>query len=112
MKKFIIWTLAALVLMLGFPFLAVQFAGTNGMAVCFILFFLVNPLFSLACGIFSGLDIKRLWVLPVIVPVLFLAGVWLMFDPGEPAFLLYGAIYLGLGIVSMAVSAVIKKVCK
>ena len=43
MKKFIIWTLAALVLMLGFPFLAVQFAGTNGMAVCFILgmFFII-----------------------------------------------------------------------
>lgn len=50
MKKLLLWTLAALALMIGCPWLAVTFAGTAGMAVCFLLFFGVNPLFAAICG--------------------------------------------------------------
>ena len=37
MKKLITWTMSALILMIGFPWLAVTFAGSAGMAICFIL---------------------------------------------------------------------------
>ena len=112
MKKFILLILISVLLMIGCPFIAVKFASDAGMAVCFLLFYAVNPLFSVFCGIFSGADIRRMWSLPLINAVLFLAGVWIFFDLGEPAFLLYSAIYLGLGVVSMLVSSFIRNKLK
>ena len=40
---------------------------------------------------------------------LFLAGVWIFFEMGETAFLLYGGCYLIIGIVAMLISAFINK---
>ena len=107
MKKFIIWIFASALLMIGAPFLAVKFAGDAGMAVCFLLFFVLNPVYSLVCGIFAGADIKRLWALPIITSGLFLAGVWIFFEMGEPDFLIYCGAYLVIGLASMLVRALI-----
>ena len=101
MKKLLLWTALAALLTIGCPWLAVSFAGTAGMAVCFLLFFAVNPVFSAVCGIFAGRSIKQLWSLPLIVATLFLAGVWLFFEMGEPAFLLYASAYLVIGLIAM-----------
>ena len=109
MKKLLLWTALAALLTIGCPWLAVSFAGTAGMAVCFLLFFAVNPVFSIVCGIFAGRNIKQLWGLPLIVSGLFLAGVWLFFEMGEPAFLLYGSAYLVIGLIAMLASAFTKK---
>ena len=108
MKKLITWTVLATLLMIGCPWLAVEFAGSAAMAICFILFFAINPLFSLLCGISAGKDIIRLWSLPIISATLFLAGVWLFFELYEPAFLLYCGCYLMLGIIAMLISAFVK----
>ena len=51
-----------------------------------------------------------LLALPMITAVLFLAGTWLHFDMGEPAFLLYALIYLLLGTAAMLLSAFIRKI--
>lgn len=48
MKKLIIWTISAMILMIGFPWLAVTFAGSAGMAICFLLFFALTP-YMLRC---------------------------------------------------------------
>lgn len=109
MKKLIIWTLLAMFLMIGCPFLAVEFAGSAGMAVCFILFFAINPVFSVVCGVFAGKDIKRLWSLPIITAGLFLVGVWTFFEMGEIAFLWYCGCYLMIGIIAMLISAFVNK---
>ena len=109
MKKLLTWTLLAIFLMIGCPWLAVEFAGSAGMAVCFILFFAVNPLFSAVCGVFAGRNIKQLWSLPIITAVLFLAGVWLFFEMGEPAFLLYCGCYLIIGMIAMLISNFVSK---
>ena len=108
MKKTLVWTLCAMAVMVGLPWLTVTFAGSSGMAVCFILFFAVDPLFSAVCGAAAGKDIRMLWSLPVIVAAAFLAGVWLFFEPGEPAFLLYGGCYLVIGTVAMLISAALR----
>ena len=108
MKTLAGWTAAAAVLMIGFPWLAVAFAGDAGMAVCFLLFFGVNPLFSVVCGWAAGRNIRQLWPIPILVPVLFLAGVWIFFSLGEPAFLLYAGAYLVIGLVTMGISALVK----
>ena len=105
MKRFIIWTAFAVFLMIGCPWLAVEFAGSAGMAVCFVLFFAINPLFSAICGVFAGKRIKQLWLLPLITAGLFLAGVWMFFEMGETAFFLYCGCYLVIGIVTMLISA-------
>ena len=90
--------------------LAVTFVkGDAGMAVCFLLFFAVNPLYSVLIGVFAGKDVKHLWSLPVISAVLFLIGTWIFFDMGETAFILYAAVYLIIGIMAMLISMFIRK---
>ena len=101
MKPLIFWSILAMLLMIGCPWLAATFAGSAGMAVCLLLFFGVNPIFSAVCGVFAGKDIKRLWPLPIVVAGLFLAGAWLFFAMGETAFLLYCVCYLMIGMKSM-----------
>ncbi len=96
--------------MLAFSWLAVTFVkGDAGMAVCFLLLFAVNPLYSVLIGAFAGKDIRHLWSLPIISAALFLMGTWIFFDMGETAFILYAAVYLALGIVAMLISTLIRK---
>lgn len=109
MKNLFTWTISALILMIGFPWLAVTFAGSAGMAICFLLFFAINPLFSVMCGAFAGKNIKQLWALPIITAGLFLAGAWLFFEMGETAFLLYCGCYLIIGMIAMLISALMNK---
>lgn len=108
MKKLFFLTVAALLLMVGGPWASVTFVGDAGMAVCFLLFFAVDPLFCAVAGAFAGQDLRRLWAVPLIAPAAFLAGTWLFFEMGEPAFLLYGGCYLLIGSAAMGISALIK----
>ena len=39
-----------------------------------------------------------------------LAGVWLFFEMGEPAFLLYAGGYLIIGVITMLITALIPKI--
>lgn len=109
-KAYICWLGISAVIMLVLPWIAVTFVkGDGGMAVCFLLFFAVNPIYSVIIGAFAGKDRKHLWGLPVISAALFLAGTWIFFDMGELAFIRYGVIYLALGAAAMAVSSIIRK---
>ena len=109
-KNIILWLAASVVVMLALPWLAATFVkGDAGMAVCFLLFFAVNPLYSVLIGAFAGKDVKHLWSLPVISAVLFLIGTWIFFDMGETAFILYAVVYLVLGIAAMLISMLIRK---
>ena len=81
-------------------------------AAFIFLFFVLDPLFSVVCGIVAGRQIKELWMLPLITAGLFVAGTWLFFELGEPAFLLYGGCYLLIGTVVMLISAFVTKQCK
>ncbi len=110
MKKIIPWIIASAVIMLALPWLAVTFIkGDGGMAVCFILFFALNPIYAICAGVYAGKDIKKLWALPIITALFFLAGTWLFFDMGEKAFILYALAYLFLGTAAMLISIFIKK---
>ena len=94
--------------MLLLPWLAVTFVpGDAGMAVCFILFFVVNPMLTLGMGALAG--IRRQWFWPVATAGLFLLGAWLAFSPGEGAFLLYAGVYLALGAAAMLIAALLRK---
>ena len=109
-KNIILWLAASVVVMLVFPWLAVTFVKADaGMAVCFLLFFAVNPLYSVLIGAFAGKDIRPLWSLPVISAALFLIGTWIFFDMVETAFILYAGVYIVIGIVAMLISMLVRK---
>lgn len=108
MKKCIIYLITAAFLLIGMPWLTVTFAGSNGMAICFILFFAINPLFSLVSGVFAGNDIKKRWIFPLFTASLFILGAWLLFGMEEPAYLRYGSIYLAIGVIAMLISGFVK----
>ena len=72
--------------------------------------FALNPIYAIFAGAQAGKDVKRFWALPMITAILFLAGTWLHFDMGEPAFFLYALIYLLLGAAAMLLSAFIRKI--
>lgn len=112
MKRLLRWTLGAVVLMVICPWLAVTFAGSAGMAVCFILFYALNPLFALLCGLAAGKALKKLWSLPLITAGLFLLGTWLFFSPLDSVFFLYAAIYLAIALVAMTLRGLFRKLLR
>ena len=100
MKKILL----SLLIMILLPFLFVTFAkGDNGMAICFVLFYVINPLFSICLGYKADK-----WIYPVVNSLLFLMGTWIFFDMGEIAFVYYAMVYLILGLITMF----IKNKCK
>ncbi len=106
MKKSRLCTILSVTIMLGLPWAAVTFSrGDAGIAICFLLFFAVDPVYAIGMGFFSGQDICRLWYQPLVTSLCFLAGVWLMFDMGEPAFFRYALVYLLLGMGAMGICA-------
>lgn len=107
------WMAVSAVVMLAFPWLAVTFVkGDEGMVVSLVLFFAVNPIYSVLTGVFAGKDIRRLWSLTVVSAVLFLIGTWLFFDMGEMAFILYAVVYLAMSIAAMLISVFVRKKAK
>ena len=78
--------------------------GDAGMAACFLLFYAVNPVYSILLGIASGKEIRQMWCQPILSSALYFMGTWIFFDMGETAFLLYAGIYLLLGMAAMLIS--------
>lgn len=105
-KKYICWLIGSAVVMLLLPWAAVTFVRNDaGMAIALLLFFIVNPIYAITLGVFSGKHRKEMWIQPVIAAALFLLGTWTFFDPGESAFAIYAGVYLVFGIVSMLISS-------
>ena len=108
MKKNL-WAVAAIVaVMFGLPWAAVTFApGDAGMAICFVLFFGVNSMCSLYVGIFSGMEVKKRWYLPLVNSAVFLLSAWILFTPQEPLFAGYAIAYLAIALVTMLTTIVV-----
>ena len=101
MKKTITWLSLSIVVFYLFMLLTILYGGSNGMGICFLLFFLVNPLFFIVEGIVCGLTLKSHWWLPLASSVLYLLSTWLFLEIGEMEFVWYAGIYLGAGVLSM-----------
>lgn len=108
MKKNIKWMGLSLVILFVLPLLSAKFAGPSGMALCFIMFFAINPIFFVAQGIASGKEIKKHWFIPLVSALIYLISMWLVFDMGETAFILYSGIYLAIGVAVMLITFALK----
>jgi len=104
------WIGITVAVMFILPFAVAKLASEcAGMALCMILFLVINPIYSIILGIVAGWYIKALWNLPLISSVAFLAGAWLFFDIHELWFMAYAAVYLCIGIIAMLITNYIKR---
>ncbi len=109
-KVIITWLGVTVVVMFALPWAVARLASEcSGMALCMILFFIVNPLYSAVLGFNCGRDVRRMWNLPLVSSIAFLAGTWLFFDIREVWFLIYAAAYLAIGWAAMFVSKYLRK---
>lgn len=101
----ITWIAVTVAVMFVFPFaVAILASECSGMALCMILFFIVNPVYFAILGFRCGKDIRRMWNLPLVSSIAFLAGTWLFFDIKEIWFIIYASVYLIIGWTAMGIS--------
>ncbi len=104
-KIIITWIAVTVAVMFALPFVVARFASEcSGMALCMILFFIVNPIYSAILGFRCGWGIHRMWNLPLVSSIAFLAGTWLFFDIMEVWFIIYASVYLIIGWTAMVIS--------
>ena len=113
MKKVLVSSIVTFAVMFLLPFAVAKLSPEDaGMALCFILFYLVNPVLSIGVGVLSGFEIKKAWYMPIVVALTFLLSSWIIFDFGELDFVLYSIIYLILSAVSMLITFLIINLIK
>lgn len=107
-----VWPVAVILMVtLLLPWLTVTFVpGDAGMAVCFLLFYAIDPLLAVGMGVLAAL--RRQWWWPVALSAAFLMGSWLIFSPGERAFLLLAGVYLALGFAAAGLAWLIRRLTK
>lgn len=107
-RKPVFWLLSAAGVMLLLPWAVVACVRSDAaMTALLLLFFAVNPGYSMAAGYYAGKQIRRLWWVPAFSAGAFLAGAWLFLEAGEPAFWTYAGIYFAVGMEAMFVSRLI-----
>ena len=98
------------ILLIFVPLIAVKFIpGDAGMAVCFILFFAINPIAAIIVGINSGRDLKSNRFLPLIFSILFILGAWVAFGMGVKDFYIYALVYLAIGYLTAIIGKFLLK---
>ncbi len=103
-KVIITWIAATVAVMFALPFAVARLASEcSGMALCIILFFIVNPIYSAILGFRCGRNIRQMWNLPLVSSAAFLAGTWLFFDIKEVWFVIYASAYLIIGWTAMGI---------
>ena len=64
---------------------------------------------SAILGFRCGKNIRRMWNLPLVSSIAFLAGTWIFFDIKEVWFIIYAAVYLIIGWTVMGISSYLNK---
>jgi len=107
-RKPVFWLVLSAGVMLLLPWLVVTLVRSDAaMAAVLVLFFAIDPGYSMAAGYYAGKQLRRLWWLPAVSAGLYLLGAWLFFEMGDPAFLTYAGIYFAVGMEAMLVSRLI-----
>lgn len=77
-----------------------------------LLFFAVGPLCAIAGGVWAGKNWRALWGMPLITCGMYLVGVWCFLDMGNPDFFAYAGMYLAQGVLTMGLSAWVRRLCR
>ncbi len=84
-------------------------SGCSGMILCIIVFYIINPVYSIILGANCGKNIRQMWNIPLLSAIMFLSGTWLFFDIKEVWFIIYAAAYLAIGWIAMFTSSYLRK---
>lgn len=105
-KAMVLWlTMSVVMMMIALPIIVAGLASEDSrMALCMILFIIVNPIYSAILGFRCGRNIRQMWNLPLVSSIAFLAGTWLFFDIKEVWFIIYAIFYLIIGWTTMGIS--------
>lgn len=108
-RVIMVWLAVTIAMMFALPFAVARLASEcSGMALCMLLFFIVNPLYSAILGYRCSRNVRQMWNLPLVSSVSFLAGTWLFFDISEEWFIVYAMVYLIIGWMAMGISRYVK----
>ncbi len=109
-RTYLKWIGITLAVMFILPLVAAKCVPPDfGMAVCILLFYIVNPFYCLIIGILAGNNMRGRWELPIISAVTIQLGTWLFFDMYDPVFLRYTVAYLCIGVLAMLITNYIKR---
>ncbi len=107
-KKIIISLFASALIMFLPLGLTVNYVGGNdGLGMILLLFFVVNPIVSIILGIISGKYFKKLFYIPLVNAIFYLASAWIFLEPLETDFILYAVVYAVIGIAAAFVTSLI-----
>lgn len=96
-KYDIIRAAANVLILLLLPALVISISPSDaGMMVCITLFFMVDPAFCIAAGIFAGRDLRNRWFTALFPPVTFLISARLIFGADASDFSVYAVIYAAI----------------
>lgn len=102
MKKTAFWLILSALVMIGLPWLFVACLSSNAsMIACLIMFYAANPVYSVIVGLAAGKGAKKHRLLPVMPPLLFIAGVWTVLRANDTVMYVYAAVYLVLAFAAM-----------
>ncbi len=88
---------ANVLILLLLPALVISISPSDaGMMVCITLFFMVDPAFCIAAGIFAGRDLRNRWFTALFPPVTFLISARLIFGADASDFSVYAVIYAAI----------------
>ena len=108
-KEWILGMAAAGIALLILPWLVISFVNTDGsMMATILLLFAVNPACFVFEGIFAGSRWRQLWGLPFLFALFFLTGALGILGMDLASALLYGGVYLMLGLAAFFVAAILE----
>ena len=108
--KIMLVFLSILVVLLILPAFIINFATADvGMALCLILFFIVDPLALIVIGCVSGRDARRMWWAPLVSCILFPLLFSMVVADFVGELFIYSAFYFLMGAVAMLISYAISK---
>lgn len=109
-RKIILWFITSFAMTFLVPWAtASMVTGEDVIPVSILLFLIVDPLFFLLVGGFCGVEMKKLWSLPLFSALLFLLGAWTFFAPGALDFVVYAIAYSVVGMGAMVIVWLIKR---
>lgn len=67
---------------------------------------------SIACGIYSGVNIKIMWFMPIVVGAAFFMSGWYVFGVSDIDFMMYSGTYVIIGYIAMLAAYLVKRIVK
>ena len=112
-KKIIIISTIMLLILFTLPFILTKLSQPHEfMGIMIFLFFIINPITAAVVNALIGKDIKKLWYIPILFPIIFLLSYWIILSEVITDLVFYAVIYLIVGLIFMIGSFVISNLNK